>query len=88
MTKDQALTGLCESNPKPETNGAVRNKSRQADGAIAEGRIEDGWPSRAFRQIEGKGLRPISLAEGANAQAAKPSAPRKPQIRQGHRAHA
>ena len=40
----------------------------QPNGAIAEGEIEAGGRQEAFRQMEGRGLRPISLAErhGAN----------------------
>jgi type IV pilus assembly protein PilC len=37
----------------------------QSDGRIAEGQIEAGGRSDAFRQMEGKGLRPISLSERA-----------------------
>ncbi len=57
-------------------------RALQTDGTIAEGRIEAGGRHEAFRQIEGRGLKPISLAEGVNGNgkpaAAKPSAP-KPQ---------
>lgn len=41
----------------------------QSDGAIAEGRLEAGGRQEAFRQIEGRGLRPISLSERAHAKA-------------------
>ncbi len=49
-------------------------KALQADGAVAEGQIEAGGRQEAFRQMEGRGLRPISLAECGNGkpQAAKP----------------
>ena len=40
-------------------------KALQNDGAIAEGQIEAGGRQEAFRQMEGRGLRPISLAERA-----------------------
>jgi len=40
-------------------------KALQGDGAIAEGQIEAGGRQEAFRQMEGRGLRPISLAEHA-----------------------
>ncbi len=38
----------------------------QSDGSIAEGKLEAGGRQEAFRQMEGRGLRPISLAESAN----------------------
>ncbi len=38
-------------------------KALQADGKTAEGQIEAGGRQEAFRQMEEKGLRPISLAE-------------------------
>src|SRR3954468_3065875 len=37
----------------------------QTDGSIAEGKLEAGGRQEAFRQMEGRGLRPISLAERA-----------------------
>jgi type IV pilus assembly protein PilC len=40
-------------------------KALQNDGAVAEGQIEAGGRQEAFRQMEGRGLRPISLAERA-----------------------
>jgi len=36
----------------------------QADGTIAEGRLEAGGRQEAYRQLEGRGLNPVSLAEG------------------------
>ena len=50
-------------------------KALQSDGAIAQGQLEAGGRQEAFRQIEGRGLRPISLSEhaarnGKNAAAA------------------
>src|SRR5206468_9451150 len=59
-------------------------RAMQDDGTIAEGQIEAGGRQDAFRQMEGRGLRPISLAEhgprkpqkaepGAKAQPAEPS---------------
>jgi type II secretory pathway component PulF len=54
-------------------------RALQTDGTIAEGRVEARGRQDAFRQIEGRGLRPISLAERANgkpeAQSASPAAP-------------
>ena len=44
------------------------------DGTIAEGRVEAGGRQEAFRQIEGRGLKPISLAEGAKEQPEKSTA--------------
>lgn len=38
-------------------------KALQGDGSIAEGEIEAGGRQEAFRQMEGRGLRPIRLAE-------------------------
>jgi type II secretory pathway component PulF len=46
-------------------------KALQLDGAIAQGQLEAAGRAEAFRQMEGLGLRPISLAERAAAQAAK-----------------
>ena len=44
-------------------------KALQLDGAIAQGQLEAAGRAEAFRQMEGLGLRPISLAERAAAQA-------------------
>jgi type II secretory pathway component PulF len=41
-------------------------RALQGDGKIAEGQIEAGGRQEAFRQMEGRGLRPISLAEPRN----------------------
>jgi type II secretory pathway component PulF len=38
-------------------------KALQLDGTVAEGEIEAGGRQEAFRQMEGRGLRPIRLAE-------------------------
>src|ERR1044071_6378475 len=46
----------------------------QGDGKIAEGQIEAGGRQEAFRQMEGRGLRPISLAEPRNGKPKKPEA--------------
>src|SRR6266567_8710037 len=43
-----------------------RYKAIQVDGTIAEGQIEAGGRQEAFRQMEGRGLRPITLAEDRN----------------------
>jgi type II secretory pathway component PulF len=40
-------------------------KAIQADGTMAEGQLEAAGRPDAFRQMEGRGLRPVSLAEGA-----------------------
>src|SRR4051812_18450029 len=47
-------------------------KALQGNGAIAEGELEAGGRQDAFRQMEGRGLRPISLAERRNGKAARP----------------
>jgi type II secretory pathway component PulF len=44
-------------------------KALAADGQIAEGQIEAGGRAEAFRVIEGRSLRPISLKEGINGKA-------------------
>ncbi len=54
-------------------------KALQTDGKIAEGEIDAGGRQEAFRQMEGRGLRPISLIEPRNG---KPS--RKAPARNGH----
>ena len=46
-------------------------KALQTDGTIAEGNIDAEGRQEAFRQIEGRGLTPISLSTGANGQPAK-----------------
>ena len=46
-------------------------KALQGDGTVAEGRIEAGGRQEAFRQMEGRGLRPISLAEDRNGKSQK-----------------
>src|SRR5438093_2542797 len=50
-------------------------KALQADGSIAEGEMEAGGRQEAFRQMEGRGLRPIRLAErsGANGSSRSPA---------------
>lgn len=53
-------------------------KAIQADGKIAEGQLEAAGRPDAFRQMEGRGLRPVSLAERASAKkngASKTAAP-------------
>ncbi len=44
-------------------------RALQANGAIAEGQLEAAGRPEAFRQMEGQGLRPISLQERAAAKA-------------------
>src|SRR5206468_8070866 len=46
-------------------------KALQAEGSIAEGEVEAGGRQEAFRQMEGRGLRPIRLAERNGNGAAK-----------------
>lgn len=46
-------------------------KALQVDGAIAQGQLEATGRAEAFRQMEGLGLRPISLAERAAGQPTK-----------------
>src|SRR4051812_19807931 len=48
-----------------------RYKALQSGGGIAEGDIEAGGRQEAFRLMEDKGLRPISLTEGRNGKAQK-----------------
>ena len=50
-------------------------RALQPNGVIAEGEIEAGGRQEAFRQMEGRGLRPISLAErnGANGAVKSPA---------------
>lgn len=50
-------------------------KALQGNGAIAQGQLEAAGRAEAFRQMEGLGLRPISLAERAASAAAKKNAP-------------
>ena len=46
-------------------------RALQGDGKIAEGQIEAGGRQEAFRQMEGRGLKPISLAEHRNGKPQK-----------------
>jgi len=46
-------------------------KALQLDGGIAQGQLEAAGRAEAFRQMEGLGLRPITLAEKAASQPAK-----------------
>ena len=46
-------------------------RALQSDGTIAEGLLEAGGRQEAFRQMEGRGLRPISLAERGNGKSQK-----------------
>ena len=46
-------------------------KALQSDGTVAEGRLEAAGRPDAFRQMEGRGLRPVSLAENMTAKAEK-----------------
>ncbi|MCI0744637.1 MAG: hypothetical protein L0Y58_04445, partial [Verrucomicrobia subdivision 3 bacterium] len=63
-------------------------RALQTDGTVAEGEIEAGGRQEAFRQMEGRGLRPIRLAErggggsgsnGAQTNGAKMKTPLKPE---------
>src|SRR5437899_6468045 len=46
-------------------------KALQADGVLADGQLEAAGRQEAFRQMEGLGLRPVSLAETAAGGASK-----------------
>src|SRR5882672_418990 len=46
-------------------------RALQGDGTVAEGQIEAGGRQEAFRQMEGRGLKPISLAEHRNGKPQK-----------------
>ena len=46
-------------------------KALLTDGTVTEGNIDADGRQEAFRQIEGRGLTPISLSAGANGKAAK-----------------
>jgi type II secretory pathway component PulF len=46
-------------------------KALQGDGSVAEGQVEAGSRQEAFRQMEGRGLRPINLAEKRNGNSPK-----------------
>ncbi len=50
-------------------------KALQGNGAIAQGEIEAGGRQEAFRQMEGRGLRPISLSERRNGASDSHKAP-------------
>ena len=54
-------------------------KALQGDGKIAEGVIDAGGRAEAFRQMESRGLRPISLAEPKNGKSARPESSGKAQ---------
>ena len=45
-------------------------KALQLDGKTAVGELEAGGRQEAFRQMEGRGLKPISLAEKAGGKPA------------------
>jgi type II secretory pathway component PulF len=54
-------------------------RALQSNGSIAEGQLEAGGRQEAFRQMEGQGLRAISLTEQRNGKSHKPErAPAKP----------
>src|SRR5438105_14245414 len=53
-------------------------KALQIDGTIAEGEVEAGGRQEAFRQMEGRGLRPIRLAERNGVNGAKKTPPKAP----------
>jgi len=55
----------------PDKMPTFQYKALQIDGTIAEGRLEAGGRQEAFRQMEGRGLRPISLAEHRNGKPQK-----------------
>lgn len=51
-------------------------KALQLDGALVEGSLDASNRHEAMRQVEGRGLKPIRLAETAAAVGAKPAAPK------------
>jgi type II secretory pathway component PulF len=53
---------------------SFRYKALQPDGKIAEGQIEAAGRHEAFRQMEGRGLKPINLAESKNGKPEKAGA--------------
>jgi type II secretory pathway component PulF len=58
-------------------------RALQVDGTIAEGQLEAGGRQEAFRQMEGRGLRPISLAERGNGKARPGANAKQPNGEQG-----
>lgn len=48
------------------------------NGSVTEGQLEAGGRQEAFRQMEGRGLRPISLTEHRNGKSAKAHKPDRP----------
>src|SRR5437764_12433420 len=56
----------------------VQSKAVKTDASIAQGEMEAGGRQEAFRKMEGRGLRPIRLAErnGANGVAKSPPKPK------------
>src|SRR5438105_15758719 len=73
-------TALPQTSPRPVRRSSVDGadpmptflyRALQSDGTIAEGQIEAGGRQEAFRQMEGRGLRPISLAEHRNGKPQK-----------------
>src|SRR6185503_13287915 len=48
-------------------------RALQGDGTISEGQIEAGGRQEAFRQMEGRGLKPISLADSRNGNKVEPN---------------
>jgi type II secretory pathway component PulF len=50
-------------------------KALQGNGGVAQGQLEAAGRAEAFRQMEGLGLRPISLAERAGGKSAKNNSP-------------
>ena len=45
-------------------------RALQTDGLIAEGQLEAGGRQEAYRELEGRGLTPVSLAEGSRSPSA------------------
>ena len=58
-------------------------KAVQTNGAIAEGQLEAAGRPEAFRQMEGLGLRPVSLAEKAGGKKAPAKAGVAPEAKEG-----
>ncbi|PYM13315.1 MAG: hypothetical protein DME18_09305 [Verrucomicrobia bacterium] len=75
---------------EPDAMPTFLYRALQGDGTIAEGQLEAGGRLEAFRQMEGRGLRPISLAERhngkpqkaqPNGKTQKPEAPKAEDVR-------
>ena len=63
-------------------------RALQLDGAITEGNLVAEGRQDAFRQMEGKGLKPISLAEARPAAAGRRRLESRMEVEQNYRTHA